>query len=101
MKRRAPSGKRNPARGASGVVYPISLCMIVRNEERFLAAALTSVQGVVDEICIVDSGSTDGTVEIAKSFGAKISFISWRDDFAGARNAALAMATGAWVFVLD
>ena len=56
MKRRAPSGKRIPARGASGVVYPISLCMIVRNEERFLAAALTSVQGVVDEICIVDYG---------------------------------------------
>ena len=101
MTRRAPSGKQNPARGASGVVYPISLCMIVRNEERFLGDALTSVQGVVDEICIVDTGSTDGTVAIAESLGARITFISWRDDFALARNAALDMATGAWIFVLD
>jgi tetratricopeptide (TPR) repeat protein len=101
MTRRAPSGDRNPARGASGAVYPISLCMIVRNEERFLRDALTSVQGVVDEICIVDTGSTDGTVAIAESFGARINFITWRDDFAWARNAALEMATGAWIFVLD
>jgi tetratricopeptide (TPR) repeat protein len=101
MKRRAPSGKQIPARGASGVVYPISLCMIVRNEEGFLRDALTSVQGVVDEICIIDTGSTDGTVAIAESFGARIDFISWRDDFAWARNAALEMATGAWIFVLD
>jgi tetratricopeptide (TPR) repeat protein len=101
MTRRASTGKANPAQGASGVVYPISLCMIVRNEERFLGDALTSVQGVVDEICIVDTGSTDGTVAIAESFGARITFVSWRDDFALARNAALAMATGAWIFVLD
>ncbi len=101
MKRRAPSGGRNSSRGASGVTYPISLCMIVRNEERFLRDALTSVEGVVDEMCIVDTGSTDATVAIAESFGARISYISWRDDFAWARNAALAMATGAWIFVLD
>ena len=50
MTRRAPLGKRTPARGASGVVYPISLCMIVRNEERFLHDCLASVQGIVDEI---------------------------------------------------
>jgi tetratricopeptide (TPR) repeat protein len=101
MTLRAPSGKRTPARGASGVVYPISLCMIVRNEERFLHDALASVQGVVDEICVVDTGSTDGTVAIAESFGARIDYISWRDDFAWARNAALELATGAWIFVLD
>jgi len=75
--------------------------MIVRNEENFLRDALTSVQGVVDEICIVDTGSTDGTVAVAESFGARINYISWRDDFAGARNTALAMATGAWILVLD
>jgi glycosyltransferase involved in cell wall biosynthesis len=75
--------------------------MIVRNEERFLRDALASVQGVVDEICIVDTGSTDGTVAIAESFGAKISHIAWRDDFAWARNQALALATGAWILVLD
>ena len=101
MTRRAPSGNRTPARGASGVVYPISLCMIVRNEERFLHEALTSVQGVVDEICIVDTGSTDGTVAIAESFGARINRVTWRDDFAWARNQALAMARGAWILVLD
>jgi tetratricopeptide (TPR) repeat protein len=101
MTRRAPQGTPSPARGASSVVYPISLCMIARNEERFLADALASVQGVVDEICIADTGSTDATVAIAESFGAKISHIVWRDDFAWARNRALAMASGAWIFVLD
>jgi len=101
MTRRAPSGRSTPSGGARGVVYPISLCMIVRNEERFLRDALTSVAGVVDEICIADTGSTDGTVAIARSFGAKLTAIEWRDDFAWARNQALALATGAWVLVLD
>jgi tetratricopeptide (TPR) repeat protein len=101
MTRDAPQGNTFPARGASSVVHPISLCMIVRNEERFLHDALASVQGVVDEICIADSGSTDATIAIAESFGAKISHIVWREDFAWARNQALAMATGAWIFVLD
>src|SRR5580700_6419738 len=100
-RRRAPSGKSNPARGASGALYPLSLCMIVRNEERFLGDALTSVQGVVDEICIVDTGSTDGTVAIAESFGARIRHVTWREDFAWARNQALEIATGAWILVLD
>jgi tetratricopeptide (TPR) repeat protein len=79
----------------------ISLCMIVRNEERFLAAALTSVQGVVDEICIVDTGSTDATVAIAASFGARLAHLTWSDDFSHARNAALALATRPWILVLD
>ena len=96
-----PPGNRIPAGGASGAVYPISLCMIVRNEERFLNDALTSVEGVVDEICIVDTGSTDGTVAIAETFGASVRFVSWRDDFAWARNQALDLATGAWILVLD
>lgn len=48
----------------------ISLCMIVKNEERFLRACLASVSGVVDEINVVDTGSTDRTVEIAREFGA-------------------------------
>ena len=78
-----------------------SLCMIVRNEERFLAAALRSVAGVVDEICVVDTGSTDTTIAIATSFGARIAQIDWRDDFSHARNAALALATRPWILVLD
>ena len=79
----------------------ISLCMIVRNEERFLEAALSSVAGVVDEINIVDTGSTDRTLEIAARFGARIEHRAWRNDFAWARNEAIAMATRRWVFVLD
>jgi tetratricopeptide (TPR) repeat protein len=75
--------------------------MIVRNEERFLGDALRSVQGVVDEICIVDTGSTDATVAIAASFGARVTERAWSDDFSDARNAALAMATRAWILVLD
>jgi len=79
----------------------ISLCMIVKDEERFLADALRSVAGVVDEICIVDTGSTDGTLAIAREFGARIAQIAWSDDFSAARNAALALATRRWIFVLD
>ena len=71
----------------------ISLCMIVKNEERFLAECLDSIKDVVDEINIVDTGSTDRTVEIARSYGANIIFREWRNDFAWARNEALAMAT--------
>jgi glycosyltransferase involved in cell wall biosynthesis len=101
MSRRKPAGRRKSPVGHSGAIYPLSLCMIVRDEERFLRDALTSVEGVVDEICIVDTGSTDGTVAIAESFGANINVVTWRDDFAWARNQALALATGAWIFVLD
>jgi glycosyltransferase involved in cell wall biosynthesis/predicted Zn-dependent protease len=79
----------------------ISLCMIVKNEERFLAECLDSVKDVVDEICIVDTGSTDRTVEIARSYGAKVEFREWRSDFSWARNEALAMATRRWTLVLD
>ena len=75
--------------------------MIVRDEERFLGDALASVQGVVDEICIVDTGSTDGTVAVGRAFGARVTSTSWRDDFALARNASLAMATCPWILVLD
>ncbi len=79
----------------------VSLCMIVKDEEQFLADCLESVRDVVDEINIVDTGSTDRTVAIAKSFGAKVIVRPWRDDFGWARNESLAMATGRWVLVLD
>ncbi len=79
----------------------ISLCMIVKNEERFLAECLRSVREVVDEINVVDTGSTDRTVEIAREFGANVIFREWRNDFAWARNQALAMATRRWTLVLD
>ncbi|HTX02950.1 MAG TPA: glycosyltransferase [Candidatus Acidoferrales bacterium] len=79
----------------------ISLCMIVRDEERFLEEALASVEGVVDEICIVDTGSKDGTLDIARRAGARVREVVWENDFSKARNAALAMAARRWVLVLD
>lgn len=75
--------------------------MIVKNEERFLEQCLRSVQGIVDEINVVDTGSTDRTVEIAKSFGANVSSCEWRNDFGWARNKSLEMATKRWIFQLD
>ena len=79
----------------------LSLCMIVRDEEKFLGDALESVKGLVDEICIVDTGSQDRTLELARNAGAKTREIAWEDDFAMARNASLEMATKRWIFVLD
>lgn len=79
----------------------VSLCMIVKNEERFLERCLASVADAVDEIIVVDTGSTDGTVEIAKRFGARVEHREWRDDFGWARNEAIALATRRWIFQLD
>ena len=79
----------------------IALCMIVKNEEPFLDECLTSVEGAVDEICIVDTGSTDRTLEIARKHGAKIGFFEWTGDFATARNKSIEMATADWILILD
>ena len=79
----------------------LSLAMIVKNEARCLARCLRSVQTLADEIIVVDTGSTDDTVEIAAGFGATISHFEWINDFAAARNAALAQVTGDWIMVLD
>ena len=79
----------------------VSLTMIVKNEEQNLFPCLDSVGGLVDEIVIVDTGSTDATVEMAKSRGAKVFHFPWIDDFAAARNEALLHATGEWIFLMD
>jgi peptidoglycan/xylan/chitin deacetylase (PgdA/CDA1 family)/glycosyltransferase involved in cell wall biosynthesis len=79
----------------------LSLCMITKNEEHFLEQCLNSVKDLVDEIIIVDTGSTDKTKEIAESFGAKIFDFGWCDDFSAARNESLKHATGDWILVLD
>jgi glycosyltransferase involved in cell wall biosynthesis len=79
----------------------ISLCMIVKNEEFFLEQCLESVKDLVDEIIIVDTGSVDKTVEIAKKFTDKIFNFEWCDDFSAARNESLKHATGDWILVLD
>jgi tetratricopeptide (TPR) repeat protein len=79
----------------------LSLCMIVKNEAVALPACLRSAAPYVDEIVVVDTGSTDDTVAIAESFQAHVYPFSWNDDFAAARNHALHYATGEWVLVLD
>lgn len=79
----------------------ISLAMIVKNEAASLAACLRSAEPAVDEIVVVDTGSTDRTREIARDFGAVVHEWVWRDDFADARNQALGYASGDWVLVLD
>lgn len=79
----------------------ISLCMIAKNEEFNIGRCLSSVKGVVDEIIIVDTGSSDETCQIAQSFGAKVQTFNWNDNFSDARNASLELATGDWILVLD
>ncbi len=79
----------------------LTVCLITRNEEKFLGACLGSVRGLADELVVVDTGSTDRTVQIAEEHGARVSHFEWCDDFSAARNAALAQATGDWVLMLD
>lgn len=79
----------------------LSLVMIVKNEEAVLNRCLNSVKGIVDEIIVVDTGSTDRTKEIALSYDAKIYDYEWNDHFAEARNFALALSTSDWNLVLD
>jgi tetratricopeptide (TPR) repeat protein len=75
--------------------------MIVKNEEATLPECLSSVRDVVDEMVVLDTGSTDSTPEIAREFGAKVYHYQWCNDFAAARNESLKYVTGDWVLVLD
>ncbi|MFM7264064.1 MAG: glycosyltransferase [Synechococcus sp.] len=79
----------------------LSLSMIVRNEAERLPQCLASVADFVDEMVVVDTGSQDDTVAVARSLGATVHAIAWPGDFAPARNQALALVRGDWVLVLD
>jgi glycosyltransferase involved in cell wall biosynthesis len=79
----------------------LSLCMIVKNEEKYLAQCLLNAKGIVDEIIVVDTGSTDRTKEIAASFGALVFDFEWTNDFSKARNFSISKATGHWILILD
>ena len=79
----------------------LTVCLIVKNEEKFLGRCLDSVRGLASQIVVVDTGSTDRTVAIALEHGAEIHEFAWTDDFSAARNAALEHATGDWVLMLD
>jgi hypothetical protein len=80
---------------------PISVCMIVRNEQINLPAALESVRRVAAELVVVDTGSDDRSVEIARAAGARVLQIPWQDDFSLARNVALRAARQDWILSLD
>jgi glycosyltransferase involved in cell wall biosynthesis len=79
----------------------ISLCMITRNEEQYLARCLNSVRAIVDEIILVDTGSADRTIDVARLFGAQVYDFVWNDDFSAARNFSLSKSSGDCVFSLD
>jgi glycosyltransferase involved in cell wall biosynthesis len=79
----------------------LSLCMIVKNERENLPRCLDSVKSYVNEMIIVDTGSEDGTPELAANYGATVRYFEWCDDFAAARNYAISQASGHWVLMLD
>jgi tetratricopeptide (TPR) repeat protein len=82
--------------------YPtLSVCMIVKNEEKNLPRLLDSIKGLADEVIVVDTGSTDSTVEVAENFGATVYHFEWCDDFAAARNESLKYATMDYILWLD
>ena len=79
----------------------LSAVMIVRDEEAVLGDCLASIESVVDEMVIADTGSTDRSREIGAAHGARLIDFPWRDDFAAARNAALVEARGQWILYID
>jgi tetratricopeptide (TPR) repeat protein len=107
------AGRKRAERGASKRYTPpasaksgrgkvlFSACLIVKDEEKALPGCLESLRGVVDEIVVYDTGSTDGSVEIAKKAGAKVIEGYWDDDFGRARNASLEHCLGEWILWID
>lgn len=79
----------------------VSACMIVKNEEKNLRRSLQSLQGVADEIIVVDTGSTDRSAEIAREYQARVFFFPWIDDFAAARNFSIQKAVSDWILIID
>lgn len=79
----------------------VSLCMIVKNEEKRLERCLNSVRDAVDEIVVVDTGSTDSTRELAQRYTGRVYDFTWCADFSAARNFAFSLATGDYLLWLD
>jgi tetratricopeptide (TPR) repeat protein len=79
----------------------LGIHVITQNEEDLLPVCLESIKDIADEILVIDTGSTDKTTEIARSYGAKVWHVPWQDDFSHPRNVALAQATTDWILYLD
>lgn len=79
----------------------LTVCLIARNEEEFIGKCLSSIKPIAHQIVVVDTGSTDRTMEIARELGAEVHSFAWNDNFSDARNASLAHARGDWILVLD
>ncbi|MDD5382130.1 MAG: glycosyltransferase [Candidatus Margulisbacteria bacterium] len=79
----------------------LSICMIVKNEEQVLARTLPNLSKYADEIILLDTGSTDKTVEVAQKFGARVYSFVWSNDFSAARNESLKHSTGDWILWID
>lgn len=79
----------------------LSVCMIAKDEEKMLGRCLESVKAIADEIVLVDTGSTDRTVEIAEAFGARVFHHPWQKNFSLHRNQSLSYATGDWILQID
>ncbi|WP_445147973.1 tetratricopeptide repeat-containing glycosyltransferase family 2 protein [Baekduia sp. Peel2402] len=96
-----PRAQKAAQKAVPATDQTVSLCMIVKDEEAMLPQCLASVAEFVDELIIVDTGSTDRTVEIAESYGATILHHEWDGDFAAARNVGLEAASSDWLMYLD
>ncbi|AJG87510.1 glycosyl transferase 2 family protein [Bacillus anthracis] len=79
----------------------LSACLIVKNEEEMLGKCLESLRRVIEEIIVVDTGSTDSTKEIARQFTDKVYDFEWMNDFSEARNFAASKANGEWIIAID
>jgi tetratricopeptide (TPR) repeat protein len=97
----APRGKRVAASARPADGLTLSLCMIVKDEEEMLPRCLAAARDAVDELVIVDTGSTDRTREIALEYGAKLIDFEWTGSFSDARNVSFDAATGDWLMFLD
>ena len=101
MRELAPRAKRAAAAGRPAEGLTMSLCMIVKDEEEMLPRCLGAIRDAVDEIIVVDTGSTDRTREIALEFGATLIDHEWTGSFSEARNVSFDAATGDWLLYLD
>ncbi len=79
----------------------LSVCFIAKNEEKWIGECIDHLKSIVSEFIVVDTGSTDRTMDIAREKGARVSSIKWENDFSKARNASLEKATGRWILIID